>query len=116
MKLTSKIISTAASAIAALLAVAPASAQPFGQWNFDAGNLSASVGSPMTYRDAAAQAATTFGSTAGFGLPGINGNPANVMSFPAATNGTMGYNLPTPGANGGGSLLNDYTLLLECLR
>ena len=115
MKLTSKIISAAASAIAALLAVAPASAQPFGQWNFDAGNLSASVGSPMTFRDAAAQAATTFGSTAGFGIPGINGNPANVMSFPAATNGTMGYNLPTPGANGGGSLLNDYTLLLDVL-
>lgn len=69
----------------------------------------------MTYRDAAAQSATQFGTTTALGIPNINGVTAAVMSFPAATNSIMGYNLPTPASNGGGSLVNDYTLILDVL-
>ena len=110
-----RILHAAAISVAALLAISPASGQPFGQWNFDSANLSAAVGSALTYRDAATQSATTFGSTTTLGIPNINGTPASVMFFPAAINGTMGYNMPTPGANGGGSLVNDYTLILDVL-
>ncbi len=96
--------------VASLLGVAKISAQPFGLWNFDSANLNATVGGNLTYTEGpggATALATTFGSE------NINGSPAAVMRFPAATNG-MGYNMPTPPANGGSSsTVNKYTYILD---
>src|SRR5436190_17623416 len=115
MKPFLKLLRAGATAVATALIVMPAMAQPFGLWNFDAGNLSATVGSPLTFRDANTQTATSFGTTTALGLPNIAGTPANVMGFPAATNTSQGYNMPTPAANGGGSLVNDYTIIADVL-
>src|SRR2546423_14547943 len=71
-----------ASAIVAGLWQAAALAQPTGQWDFNAGNLSATVGgTPMAYVDGpggATAAGTVFGSTTSLGIPSINGTAANV--------------------------------------
>ncbi len=109
-----KLVRALATPVAAVLFAVPAFAQPSGLWNFDSGNLSATVGSPLTYRGDT-QGATVFGSTTTLGIPNIAGTPANVMMFPAATNTSLGYDMPTPAANGGGSLVSDYTLLLDVL-
>src|SRR5437867_13155181 len=92
-------------------------AQPFGQWDFNSGNRSATVGAPLTFADgpgSATDLGTAFGSTTAFGIPLISGSNALVMKFPAAT-GAMGYNMPTPDANGGGSLVNEYTIIFDVL-
>ena len=115
MKYIPKLLRAAATAVVALLPVTPALAQPFGLWNFDSADLSATVGTALTYRDAATQSGTTFGSTTTLGLPAIAGTPATVMSFPANISVSMGYNMPTPAGNGGGSLVNDYTIILDVL-
>jgi hypothetical protein len=92
--------------------------QSLGQWDFDAGTLAASGGATLgalTYADANTTSQTAFGTTTSFGIPNINGSPANVMRFPIATNG-MGYLMPTPpGANGGGSTVNEWTMILDVL-
>src|SRR6266545_964453 len=93
----------------------PLLGQPAGQWNFDSGNLSATAGQPLQYSDVETETGTGFGTTTSFGIPDINGTSAQVMRFPAATNG-MGYLMPTPaGPNGGGSLANEYTILFDVL-
>src|SRR5436190_5293719 len=76
-------------------------AQPTGQWDFNSSNLNATVGAPMQYVGGTA-GLTVFGTTASFGLPAINGTNAIVMKFPALTNSSGGYDMPTPAANGGG--------------
>ncbi len=90
-------------------------AQPTGQWDFNAGNLNATVGSALNYADGTTAGLTAFGTTTSFSIPDIAGSPANVMRFPAATNG-QGFLMPTPtSANGGGSIVNKYTLILDVL-
>ena len=59
-------------------------AQPVGQWDFNDGNLNASAGSPLTFKDAATQAGSQFGTTTALGLPDIGGQPAKVLKFPAS--------------------------------
>ena len=106
-----------ATMVAAFFVAASIHAQPFGQWDFDGGNLAATVGSALTYADGpggATDLADAFSSTTGFGIPNIGGNPAAVLKYPAATNG-MGYMMPTPAANGRGSFVDNYTLLLDVL-
>ena len=101
--------------LASLLCVTKVIAQPFGSWDFNSSNLTATVGSDLTYADgpgAATQLGTAFGTTTGFGIANIAGSPATVLRFPAATNG-QGYSMPTPAANGGGSTVNQYTLLMD---
>lgn len=86
-----------------------------GLWDFDNGSLSATVGQPLVFAGAAS-ATTTFGSTTSFGIPDIGGSPANVMHFPGypiAADGIMVY--PGIEANGGGSYVNRYTLLMDIL-
>src|SRR5579883_2601007 len=86
--------------------VQAASAQPFGQWDFKNGDLSATVGSTaLSYVDGAGGTTaqgTHFGTTAQLGVPPINGTNANIMHFPASANGG-GFNLPTPPQPNGGS-------------
>jgi hypothetical protein len=102
---------------ATFLLVGRTYAQPFGQWDFNSSNLTATVGSPLQYADGgggATELATAFGSTVAFGIPTIAGSNAVVMRFPAAT-GTMGFLMPTPANNGGGSLVNEYTVIFDAL-
>jgi hypothetical protein len=88
-----------------------------GQWDFEAGNLSASVGQPLAYFSAAAQAGTKFGTT-GTGdfaeVPSIGGTPAKVMEVPGDLTRDIGY-VVTHGIapNGGGTRVNQYTLIMD---
>lgn len=99
----------------ALAATVAAQAALVGQWDFNDGNLNSTVGQPMTYAGFTVQPATQFGTTTALGLPDIGGQPATVMGFPA-TQPFEGYNIPVPGAaNGGGGLVNQWTLILDVL-
>ena len=99
----------------ALAATVAAQAALVGQWDFNDGNLNGTVGQPMTYAGFTVQPATKFGTTTALGLPDIGGQPATVMGFPA-TQPFEGYNIPVPGAaNGGGGLVNQWTLILDVL-
>lgn len=99
-----------------LLSAAVLPAQPTGQWDFNSSNLNATVGANMQYVGGTA-ALTTFGTTDALGLPAINGTNATVMKFPASTNGSGGYNMPTPTPNGGGSgiFVHNYTIIWDIL-
>ena len=91
-------------------------AQPVGQWDFNAGNLNPSAGAALSYRNSATQDGTQFGTTTALGIPDIGGQPANVMKFPAVADSSGGYSMTIGGqANGGGSLVNDWTLVLDVL-
>jgi hypothetical protein len=78
-----------------------------GQWDFN-GNLDATVGTALQY----------FGDTASitaFEDATIGGKPAKVMSFGAATK-TQGYLMTHgAGANGGGTKVNQYTLIMDVM-
>ena len=97
-----------------------AQGQNIGQWDFNSGNLAQTSGAnlgPLTYADATGLTSnqTAFGSTAVLGLPNINGQAAYVMGFTntsSLANG-IGYMMPTPPANGGGSLVNEYTVIFD---
>lgn len=115
MNITSSIRLFALGTIASLALATSLRAQPFGQWNFDSGDLSATVGSALSYADGDTSSGTTFNSTTLFGIPNINGSPANVMKYPGSTNASMGFNMPTPAANGAGVNVDLYTLVLDVL-
>ena len=91
-----------------------------GQWEFDNGNLKASIGSDASYwikpaspRDIENE--TQFGTTTSFGLPDIGGQPAKVMKFPQCAP-HMGYAMyPGAEANGGGTYVNEFTLIMDIL-
>lgn len=90
-----------------------------GQWDFNSGTLAATVGgAPLAYGDGAGgatQTGTQFGTTTALGVPDIGGTAANVMKFPAATL-PGGYSMPiNAGANGGGTLVNQWTLIMDVL-
>ena len=104
-----------------MLAPSRLPAQPnVGQWDFDNSNLVQTVGATlgdMSYIDGPSGATikqTVFGYTTNLGLPNIGGTPAQVMGFPAGSF-PMGYYMPTPPPNGGGSLVNDYTIIFDVL-
>jgi hypothetical protein len=84
------------------------------EWTFDSGNLSAGVGSGIMSYTGASAGLTTFGATGG-GVPNIGGNTANYMHVPAFTSAANGYNLElaNTGPNGGGSYVNNYTILFD---
>lgn len=109
--------------IASMLAyVGTTMAQNVGQWDFDAGNLTQTAGATLgdlSYYDGPTGQTvsnTVFGTTAALGIPSPSDGVANVMGFPAGTlaNG-IGYLMPTPPPNGGGSLVNDYTFICDVL-
>lgn len=98
-----------------LLALAfSAQAAITGQWDFNLGNLAATIGVALQYRgDTAIQ--TQFGTTTSFGIPNINGQAASVMKVPA-TSSSQGY-VMFHGAqpNSGGDKVNRYTLVMDVL-
>ncbi|HTR40278.1 MAG TPA: hypothetical protein VMH87_01510, partial [Pseudomonadales bacterium] len=93
-------------------------AQNIGQWDFNNQDLSQTAGAnlgPLTYIDGPGgqtSQKTVFGTTTALGISDINGTPAQVMGFPAGSL-PMGYYMPTPPANGGGSLVNEYTVIMD---
>lgn len=91
-------------------------AQPVGQWDFNAGNLNATVGSALTFKDATTQSGSQFGTTTALGIPDIDGQPASVLKFPATADASGGLSMTvSSAANGGGGLVNDYSLVLDVL-
>lgn len=86
----------------------PARAGVTGQWDFNAGNLAATVGTALAYRGTTA-AGTTFTTAT------IGGQTAQVMAFPATTP-SQGF-IMTHGiaANGGGSYVNQFTLIMDVM-
>ena len=92
---------------------------PLGQWDFTNGTLTATLGgAPLRYADGpggATAAGTVFGSTDSLGLPRINGASVHVMKFPLS-DFSMGYFMPNPpAANGQGTLVNTYTIIMDVL-
>ena len=85
-----------------------------GQWDFSKSNLVATCGQDLQYFNAAVQSGTTFGTTAGFGIPNINGLPATVMHMTPGVGSWGGYKMFHGAApNGGGAYVNKYTLVFD---
>jgi len=92
-----------------------------GHWDFDAGNLAATIGQPLQYNDGPAgltAGGTRFGSTTSFGIPGIQGNAANVMLIQPATNSSIGYLMnhgAVPNGVPAATKVNQWTLIMDIL-
>ncbi|RME92917.1 MAG: hypothetical protein D6766_09180, partial [Verrucomicrobia bacterium] len=79
-----------------------------GQWDFDHGTLTATVGRDLAYRGNTAEVTT-------FQVQEIGGVPAGTMGFPRATR-SQGYRLfHDAGGNGGGNRLNRYTIVFDVM-
>jgi hypothetical protein len=94
-----------------------------GQWDFDFGDLRATIGTPLQYFDptydgptGSAANKTQFGTTTSFGIPDVNGQIANVMQVPGEVVRNIGY-VMTHGIapNGGGTRVNQYTLIMDIM-
>ena len=92
-----------------------------GQWDFEFGDLTASVGSNLEYLDptydgvdGAADDKTAFGTTTDFGIEGIGGVEAKVLRVPGTLTRQIGYVMdPRIAPNGGGTRVNQYTLIMD---
>lgn len=86
---------------------------PIGQWDFEAGTLAGSAGAPDLINLGSTE--TQFGTTTALSLPDIGGSPARVMGFPKSDL-FNGFIMPVNSEpNGGGSLLNQWTLIMDVL-
>ena len=88
-----------------------------GQWDFNSGNLTASVGQALQYFDGPTgltQRGTKFGTTASLGVSPIAGREAGIMEIPGDLKREIGY-IMTHGIspNGGGTRVNQYTLIMD---
>ncbi|NLH73099.1 MAG: hypothetical protein GX456_08615, partial [Verrucomicrobia bacterium] len=90
-----------------------------GQWDFDNGDLRATVGKPLEYLDGPnglTKQGTRFGTTTELGVPDIAGQPAKVMEVPGDLSNKIGYIMDHGIApNGGGTKVNQYTLIMDIL-
>jgi hypothetical protein len=87
-----------------------------GQWDFDFGDLRATVGSALTNFDTTVGADTQFGTTTQFGIPDIAGLPAKVLYYAPSTDTWGGYIMPHGAApNAGGTKVNRYTIIYDVL-
>ena len=93
-----------------------------GQWDFERGDLSATIGKPLQYFDGPAgvtAAGTRYGTT-GQGdfaaIPDINGQPAKIMYVPGDIVREIGYVMDHGiKPNGGGTKVNQYTLIMDMM-
>lgn len=85
-----------------------------GLWNFENGDLTATVGNDLAYLGGA-DLLVQFGTTTQFGIPDINSTAAHVMYYPAFTLYDGISMLHGIAANGGGTYVNRYTLILDML-
>jgi hypothetical protein len=98
-----------------VIAAANATAASY-EWSFNSGDISTSLGNGvMTYADGATTAGLTSFGTTGGGVPNIGGNVAKYMYVPAFAAVGNGYNLTLndTGPNGGGSYVNNYTMIFD---
>src|SRR5439155_6606749 len=92
-----------------------------GHWDFDQGDLSATIGKALTYRDGPAGSTaqqTKFGTTTSFGLPPINGTPAKVIGIPKAATRSIGYIMEhgaRPNGDPAATKVNQWTLIMDIL-
>ena len=94
-----------------------------GQWDFDNGNLRATVGQDLEYGDGLGgfmATQTSFNTTTAFGIPDIGGQVAKVMKYTRSEtppdNYVQGYAMHHGIApNGGGTLVNQWTLITDIL-
>ena len=90
-----------------------------GQWDFSNG-LAATFGNDLEYADGpngTTAEGTEFGTTTDFGIPDIDGSPADVMCVPEDPGRDIGYLLDHGIApNGGGEYVNRYTLLMDVIQ
>jgi hypothetical protein len=92
-----------------------------GQWDFDYGNLSATVGKDLQYFDGTSgttASLTQYGSCSSFGVPLINGVDAKIMKVPGGAgvngNNNFGYIMDHGiSPNGGGVKVNQYTIIYD---
>src|SRR4051794_33720687 len=90
-------------------------AQPIGQWDFNSGNLAATVGGqPLTYLSAGSNAGVTFGTTTSFGITNVSGAAASVAKVTGFT-APDGIGMPINSAAVGGSQVNQWTLIEDLL-
>ena len=89
------------------------------EWNFAAGNLSPALGNGvLAYADGATTSnLTMFGTTDGVTIPHIGGKPAKYLRAPAFTGINNGYTatFTESSPNGGGSFINQYTMIFDVL-
>jgi len=90
-----------------------------GQWDFDYGDLRATVGKALQYFTPDASNATVFGTCSALGVPLIDGADELIMRVPGdkgAGSRNLAYIMDHGiKPNGGGSLVNQYTLIFDIL-
>ena len=114
MKYTQKRSGRAALIGAALIGVLQVAAQqPVGQWELNSNLIG--TGGALTYADGVGTG-FQFGTTTGLGIANIGGTEASVLKVPGGPDVATGLSMPVSAtANGGGSLVNDYTLIFDML-
>lgn len=89
------------------------------EWNFNHGNLVPALGNGVfSFADGATTSnLTTFGTTDGASVPHIGGKPAKFLHAPAFTGTGNGYHITFTGSgpNGGGTYLNQFTMIFDLL-
>ena len=96
-----------------------------GQWDFETGDLRATLGKDLDTATAppARKDHTSFGTTTSFGIPDIGGKPAKVMKYTRdefddvdTDKNPRGY-LATHGMapNGGGTKVNQFTMIVDLM-
>ena len=99
--------------------------QVTGQWDFDDGDLRATIGTALEYGDGPdgrMKAQTAFGTTTSFAIPDIGGRTAHVMQYTRDTfqgeddKNPRGY-LCAHGMspNGGGTKVNQFTMIVDLM-
>ena len=88
-----------------------------GQWDFEFGDLGASIGAPLAYLDGDAgltKEGTKFGLASELGVDPIGGKDVRVMRVPGDLSNKIGYIMAHRiSPNGGGSRVNQYTLAFD---
>ncbi|MCI0745761.1 MAG: hypothetical protein L0Y58_10190 [Verrucomicrobia subdivision 3 bacterium] len=107
------------STVGMLTVIDPALALVTGQWDFNNFDLSATCGQPLEYTSVAVEFDTGFANSDFFDLPNLDGAPVSLMAFPGLppSGGNMsGYRMRHGiAANGGGTNVNKYTLIMDVL-
>jgi hypothetical protein len=94
-----------------------------GQWDFNFGDLSATIGQPLQYFDPTFDGPTgtnanltTFGACSALSVDLINGSDAKIVQVPGDLVRNIGY-VMTHGIapNGGGTKVNQYTLIMDIM-
>lgn len=84
-----------------------------GQWDFNSGNLDATVGLPLGYFDTTVLTETASATTTSFGIADIAGETVNVMRLTPSGGSWGGYKMFHGATPNGSSFVNRYTLIYD---